>query len=122
MNETAHFKKCKKLFEHKHLLLLRDIWWSKFLYIFKMLFIFSTTVLIRNLWQLKTVVFLHWCLIRFVLFTQNFIRIGSGLLIDKWFKAKQCKSKIFFFQIVDVITIIETLIILKIPKTSINFR
>ncbi len=25
--------------------------------------IFSTPVLIRNLWQLKTVVFLHWCLI-----------------------------------------------------------
>jgi hypothetical protein len=29
----------------------------------KMLFIFSTPVLIRHLWQLKTVVFLHWCLI-----------------------------------------------------------
>jgi hypothetical protein len=28
-----------------------------------MLFIFSTTVLIRHLLQLKTVVFLHWCLI-----------------------------------------------------------
>ncbi len=27
-----------------------------------MLFIFSTPVLIRHLWQLKTVVFLHWCL------------------------------------------------------------
>jgi hypothetical protein len=32
-----------------------------------MLFIFSTPVLIRHLWQLKTVVFLHWCLIRTVL-------------------------------------------------------
>ncbi len=31
-----------------------------------MLFIFSTPELIRNLWQLKTVVFLHWCLIRAV--------------------------------------------------------
>jgi hypothetical protein len=29
-NGTAHFKKCKKIFEHHHLLLLRDIWWSKF--------------------------------------------------------------------------------------------
>ncbi len=29
-----------------------------------MLFIFSTPVLIRHLWQLKTVDFLHWCLIR----------------------------------------------------------
>jgi hypothetical protein len=28
-----------------------------------MLFIFSTPVLIGHLWQLKTVVFLHWCLI-----------------------------------------------------------
>ncbi len=26
-----------------------------------MLFIFSTPVLIRHLWQLKTAVFLHWC-------------------------------------------------------------
>ncbi len=29
-NGTAHFKKCKQLFEYKHILLLRDIWWSKF--------------------------------------------------------------------------------------------
>ncbi len=28
-----------------------------------MLFIFSTPELIRNLWQLKTAVFPHWCLI-----------------------------------------------------------
>ncbi len=28
-----------------------------------MLFIFSTLVLIKHQWQLKTVVFLHWCLI-----------------------------------------------------------
>ncbi len=27
------------------------------------MFIFTTPVLIRHLWQLKTVVFLHWCLI-----------------------------------------------------------
>jgi hypothetical protein len=33
-----------------------------------MLFIFSTPVLIRHLWQLKTVVSLHWCLIHAVLF------------------------------------------------------
>ncbi len=29
-NGTAHFKKGKQLFEYHHLLLLRDIWWSKF--------------------------------------------------------------------------------------------
>ncbi len=33
-----------------------------------MLFIFLTLVLIRHLWQLKTFVFLHRCLIRAVLF------------------------------------------------------
>ncbi len=27
-----------------------------------MLFIFSTPVFIKHLWQLKTVVFQHWCL------------------------------------------------------------
>ncbi len=31
-----------------------------------MFFIFSTPEFIRNLWQFKTVVFLHWCLIRAV--------------------------------------------------------
>jgi hypothetical protein len=30
-------------------------------------FIFSTPVLIKHLWQLKTVVFLHWYIIRAVL-------------------------------------------------------
>jgi hypothetical protein len=29
-NGTACFKECKQLFEYQHLLLLRDIWWSKF--------------------------------------------------------------------------------------------
>jgi hypothetical protein len=28
-----------------------------------MLLIFSTPELIRNMWQLKTAVFLHWCLL-----------------------------------------------------------
>jgi hypothetical protein len=27
------------------------------------LFIFSTPELIRHLWQLKTAIFLHWCLL-----------------------------------------------------------
>jgi len=31
-----------------------------------MLFVYSTPVLIRHLWHLKTVAFLHWCLIRAV--------------------------------------------------------
>ncbi len=29
-NGTVSFKKSKQLFEYQHLLILRDIWWSKF--------------------------------------------------------------------------------------------
>jgi hypothetical protein len=29
-NGKAHLKNCKQLFEYQHLLLHRDIWWSKF--------------------------------------------------------------------------------------------
>jgi hypothetical protein len=34
-NGTVHFRKCKQLLEYQHLLLLRDIWCSKLLYILK---------------------------------------------------------------------------------------
>ncbi len=37
------------------------------------MFIFTTPVLIRHLWQLKTVVILHWCLICSVPFVTLFI-------------------------------------------------
>jgi Zinc-finger double-stranded RNA-binding len=46
----------------------------KVLIYIQMLFIFSTPVLIRHLWQLKTVFFLHWCQIRGVpLFSDNML-------------------------------------------------
>ncbi len=41
-----------------------------------MMFIFSTPVLIRHLWQLKTVAFLHWCLICAVLFLAKLTKTG----------------------------------------------
>ncbi len=47
-----------------------------------MMFIFSTPVLIGHLWQLKTVVFLHWCLICAVLLSHvvtKFLAIKSQL-------------------------------------------
>jgi hypothetical protein len=50
------------LFEYQHLLWPRDILWSKFWSMFKSCS-FLTPVLIRHLWQLKTVVFLQRCLI-----------------------------------------------------------
>ncbi len=56
INRTAYFKNCKQLFEYQHLLLLRV-----------MLFISPTPVLIRHPWQLKTVVFMHWCIMCTVL-------------------------------------------------------
>ncbi len=68
-NETARFNKCKHLFENQNLLLLRDICWLKLLFIFKFCSFFSTPMLIRLLWQLKTVVLLHWCLIHAGLLT-----------------------------------------------------
>jgi len=46
------------------LLLLRDIWWSKFESILFKCSFFSTRELLRNLWELKAAVFMHWCLLR----------------------------------------------------------
>jgi len=43
--------------------------------IFQCSLIFSTLVLIRHVWQLKTVVFIHWCILRVVPLT---------LVLKKW--------------------------------------
>ncbi len=51
-----------------------------------MLFIFSMAVIIRHLWQLKTVVFLHWCLIHALLFANVNV---------KRFKFKNMKKNLF---------------------------
>jgi hypothetical protein len=42
-----------------------------------MLFMLSTPMLIRHLWKLKTVIFLHWCLIHALLLTKTFLRVGK---------------------------------------------
>ncbi len=47
-----------------------------------MLFIFSTPELIRNLWQLKTAIFLHWCLI--FAWHVNYNVTVNNLKIDIW--------------------------------------
>jgi hypothetical protein len=44
MNGTVHFKKCKQLFEYQHLLLLRDIWWSKYNIYINAVHFFNTSV------------------------------------------------------------------------------
>ncbi len=46
-----------------------------------MLFIFSTPVLIRHLWQHKTVVFLHWwliCVVPFLNTKNNYYLVTCG--------------------------------------------
>ncbi len=51
-----------------------------------MLFVFSTPVLIRYLWQLKAVVFLYWCLICAVLLFElfkEFCLISSNFFIKE---------------------------------------
>jgi len=62
--------KSLQFFEFQHKLLIRDIQVNVLIYI-EMLFIFSTPGLIRHLWQLKTVVYLHWCLIQVDLLKQE---------------------------------------------------
>ncbi len=57
-----------------------------------MLFIFSTPVLIRRLWQLKTVVFLHWHLTRGVLL----ILIFTIYYIFNYFWGKERKKRTQF--------------------------
>jgi hypothetical protein len=56
------FKNCKQLFEYKHLSYLETSGGQSY-DLFLNVVHFLTPVLIRHLWQLKTVVFLHWCLI-----------------------------------------------------------
>jgi hypothetical protein len=60
-----------------------------------MLFIFSTPELIRNLWQLKTAVFLHWCLIRGVPFIKCFV------VQDPWHKLA------VYFTVLTILTHVE---------------
>jgi hypothetical protein len=66
---TACFEKCKQLFEHQHSSYLETTGGqSSVLYLNVHLLIFSTLELSVNyIWQLKTVVFMHWFLIRTVL-------------------------------------------------------
>ncbi len=61
VNGTTGFTNVNNYF-NQHLLLPRDIWWSKFNLYLNVVRFFNTTI-IRHLWQIKTVVFLHCCLI-----------------------------------------------------------
>ncbi len=53
-----------------------------------MLFIFSMPGLIRHLWQLKTAIFLHWCLICAVLF--SWLHIYCETVFMELFKLYIC--------------------------------
>ncbi len=82
-----------------------------------MLFIFSMPMLIRHLWQMKTVVFLHWCLIRAVLLSLIWPLhsiITVLILYFKFYSAGRSKKdwngKFFF--------IFYILVIMKIPPPA----
>jgi len=61
LNVIAHFEKCKQLCEHQHLLLLKETSGGRISNPYLNVVHFKTPELIRNMWQLKTAVFLHWC-------------------------------------------------------------
>jgi hypothetical protein len=67
---------------------------------FFMLFMFSTLELIRHLWQLKTVVFLHWCLICAFLLNQS-CKVGNWIIIDFfifWYQFQIMRPKFTKFE------------------------
>ncbi len=63
-----------------------------------MLFIFSTPVSIRHLWQLKTVVFLHWCLICVPLNLEESTLTGKIFLHRMWLPLTSKYFKCLSFQ------------------------
>ncbi len=68
-----------------------------------MLSIFSTPLLIGHLCQLETVVFLHWCIIRVVLFLQNFATLTSWKKI--WPRALSKMWHIYIGQFLIIISL-----------------
>jgi hypothetical protein len=81
-----------------------------------MLFIFSTPVLIRHLWQLKTVVFLHWCIICSVLLAQVNCDISAQyftlMLSDFMLSVVMCRF--IMLSVILLIVIVRSVIILNI--------
>jgi hypothetical protein len=80
-----------------------------------MLFIFSIPVLIRHLWELKTVVFLHWCLLRraVLLFVEQKLMLGCcfkahlhhGENLAKLVHLKKTKKAFWIFKTLKLNTI-----------------
>jgi hypothetical protein len=60
-NGTADFKKCKQLFKYNIYIYIETSGGQSSNTYLNLVY-FSTPVLNRNLWQLRTAVFLHWCL------------------------------------------------------------
>jgi hypothetical protein len=55
-------------------------------YLYLIMFICSTPMLIRHLWQLKAVVFLHWCLMHAVVLSKH---VGElGIFLQVFYKQK----------------------------------
>ncbi len=84
-----------------------------------MLFIFTTPVIIRHLWQLNTVVFLHWCLIDAVLFRFfrfvliNAIHACRFLIMTRNTKMNEIRTDKKLFKIANVYSALYVLNLLR---------
>ncbi len=79
-----------------------------------MLFFSSTPVLIRHLWQLKTVVFLHWSLICAV--PLSGVYIGEGGVITPLTRTCDSDTLVVALATLGEATEIETILIAKVNK------
>jgi hypothetical protein len=66
-NGATHYENIKQKLEHQNFHLLRGIWWSKFLSIFKCSLFVQHYIKIDICGHLKTLIFLHRCLMSAVL-------------------------------------------------------
>ncbi len=82
-NGTTCFKNVNNCLNINFTLTQRHLVVKVLIYI-EMLFISSTPVLIRHLWQLKTVISLHWCLIRALLLHHRIAVHYLSIVVDAW--------------------------------------
>jgi hypothetical protein len=62
INRTVRFKKCKQLFDYQ-LYSYLETSGGQNSHLYLNVVYFLTPALNRHLWQLKAVIFLHWCLL-----------------------------------------------------------
>jgi hypothetical protein len=81
------------------------------------LFIFSTPMLIRHLWQLNTVIFLLWCLIRTFLLQGLWHLAADNKMLSSQDSLKPGKSCLRTVDLLVLISLDQLLLIMKILFT-----